>query len=129
MNSRAFATAAAALVLAACGGGGGGNYSSNGSNGTTSPPDQNPAPTAPNTINANPALLFNPTSLTVAKGATVTFNFGSVGHNVTFTTAGSPANIPTTSGASVDVVFPTAGTFAFHCTIHPTYMNGTITVQ
>ena len=122
----------AAAVMSACGGGGsGGGYDSStgpGSNGSGNDANDNPAPTTPNTINANPAIAYNPTSLTVSPGSTVTFVFGSVGHSVTFTTAGAPASIPVTSNASVQVVFPTAGVYNFHCTVHPV-MNGTITVQ
>lgn len=88
----------------------------------------NPAPTTPNTINTNPAIAYNPPYLTVSPGTTVTFNFFSVQHGVTFTTPGSPNNIPPTMNASVNVVFPTAGTYNFHCPIH-TYMTGYIIVQ
>lgn len=87
-----------------------------------------PAPTASNTINANPALDFNPEALTVARGTTVTFHFGSIAHNVTFTSTGSPANVPVSVNTSVGVNFPNVGTFSFHCTIHPA-MAGEVIVQ
>jgi plastocyanin len=115
-----------ALAAAACSSGGGTSYS--GSTGPTNTVDQNPAPTTPNTINANPGLAFNPTALTVTKGTIVTFNFGTVGHSVTFTTTGAPASIPVSSNTTVQVTFPTAGAFSFYCTVH-SYMTGTITVQ
>jgi plastocyanin len=48
---------------------------------------------------------------------------------VTFTAAtGVPADIATTANASVTRTFSTAGTFTYHCTIHP-QMTGTVIVQ
>ena len=121
----------ALLGIGACSGGGNSLGSSDpyGSGGSpTAPADNNPAPSSPNTINANPGLAYNPTSLTVARGTTVNFVFGSVGHSVTFSTAGAPTSIPVTSNATVAVVFPTTGTFNFYCTVH-SYMSGTVVVQ
>jgi plastocyanin len=132
MRMKALSLATVLLGVAACSGGGSSNSGNSGIYGTgtnpTSPTDDNPAPSAPNTINANPGLAYNPTTLTITKGTTVTFNFGSVGHSVTFTTAGSPASVPVTANASVGVTFPNSGTYNFYCTVH-TYMTGSITVQ
>lgn len=132
MQASKLLMAAALMGLTACSGGGGGNsstspYGGGNTTGTTTT-DQNPAPTSPNTVNANPGLAYNPTSLTIARGGTVTFNFGSVGHSVTFTTSGAPANIPVTANAAVQVVFPSTGTFNYYCTVHA-YMSGSIIVQ
>jgi plastocyanin len=113
---------AAAIVLVACGG------SSNDSLYGGTAPNNDPSPTTANTINANPAIDFKPSALTVAAGTTVTFNFGSTAHTVTFTTAGAPTSIPATANAQVGVLFPAAGIYAFHCTIHP-QMTGVVTVQ
>jgi len=69
-------------------------------------------------------------TFTVTAGGTVTFAFGSVGHNVYFDNdpAGAPADIPgVNSNANVDRVFGTEGVYAFNCHIHPG-MHGTITV-
>lgn len=134
MRVNALYIATAVLCLAACSKSS--DSSNNGSgvygSGPTSPAGtgttSNPAPTSPNTVNANPGLAFNPSLLTVTAGTSVTFSFGDLAHTVTFTTAGAPANIPATSNADVSVVFPTAGTYNYMCTIHP-YMTGTITVQ
>ncbi len=81
------------------------------------------------TVAATPALMFGPDTLVVQSGATVTFAFGSVAHNVFFTTSGAPADI-TGDNANVDIArtFPTAGTFNYTCHIHP-FMHGTIVVR
>jgi len=120
--------AAALLAVAACGGGGG-----NGPTGSTtssypgSPSD--PTNTTANSVNATTSSTFDPAALTVAKGTTVTFTFASVTHNVTFdAVSGAPANIPSTSGASVTRTFSTAGSFGYQCTLHGG-MRGTVTVQ
>ena len=72
--------------------------------------------------------FFSPNPDTVAVGAPVTFQFGSVVHNVHFDTG--PVlldSIPATSNVSVARTFPTAGTYTFHCTIHN--FSGTAVVQ
>lgn len=70
-------------------------------------------------------FAFGPASVTVAVGDTVTWtNADGVGHTATgsgFDT-GSLAN-----GASASVTFQAAGTFAYHCAIHPA-MTGTVVV-
>jgi plastocyanin len=107
-------------LAAACGGGGGG--------GTTNP---NPQPTpSPNqaTVQATTSNAFSPSRVTVAPGGKVQFEFASVAHTVTFTAAaGAPADIPSTSGATVERSFATAGTYNYHCTIHPG-MAGSVVV-
>jgi plastocyanin len=84
-------------------------------------------------IKANPDLKFKPTPDTVAAGDTVAFAWSSNSHSVIFTTAGSPANIGSTtvgftSGDSTRV-FPTPGTYTYYCGIHGNAMSGTIVVQ
>ena len=114
-SSRAVRGLATATTLAACGGGM-----------TTSTND--PPPSA--TVNATPQIAFSPAQLTVTQGGTVTFAFGSVGHNVYFDNdpAGAPANIPgVNSNTNVDRVFGTSGVYTFNCHIHPG-MHGTVTV-
>jgi plastocyanin len=128
MRFKVLVTTTTILCIAACSGGGSNSSSYGGSTSPTGPVDQNPAPTTPNTVNANPGLAYNPTSLTVTRGTTVTFVFGTVGHSVTFSTSGAPASIPVTANASVGVTFSTTGTFNYFCTVHSN-MSGSITVQ
>ena len=73
---------------------------------------------------------FDPASMTVAAGTTVTWiNDTGVTHNVTFDTPGSPADIANFKSGAQNATFPSKGTFAYHCTIHGKSMSGTITVQ
>jgi plastocyanin len=101
---------------------GSGNTNPGNTGGTDAPP--------PNTVDATPSLTFTPTPLTVTVGTSVNFVFGTTGHNVTFNAvAGRPADIPgTNANTTIAVVFNTAGTFPYQCTIHAG-MTGTIIVQ
>ena len=108
------------LALAACGGG-------TGPYGSKSPPPPPPG----NTVAASTNLVFSPNPLRINSGEIVTFAFGAVAHNVTFDSPGgdTPADIPgNNSSVSVQRTFATAGTYRFHCTIHPG-MAGSIVVQ
>jgi len=113
------------LMLAATACGGAGGY------GTTAPPPPPPPPPPTGTVDANTNLTFNPRQATVHVGGTVTFVFKSVGHNVNFDTqnAGTPADIPgVNANVTVQRTFTTAGTYQYHCNIHPG-MNGSVVVQ
>jgi plastocyanin len=129
---RQCAILAGLILLASCGGGGGGSPTSPAPGATT--PTTPPAPTAPTTPAASEVIAtssnsFNPTSLTVARGTTVTFTFQSVIHNVTFANVtGAPANIANTSNSAVTRTFSTVGTFGYDCTLHPG-MTGTVVVN
>ena len=91
-------------------------------------------PSTPTTPAANEVLAttgnaFTPSTLTVAKGTTVTFTFQATTHNVTFANvAGAPANISNTANNGVQRLFATAGTFGYDCTLHAG-MNGTVVVN
>jgi plastocyanin len=130
MRTHILSVGLAIVAAAACGGSGSnssGGYNS--SNPTSPTPAANdPTPASPTQVNANPALDYNPPSISVAAGTTVTFNFGSVAHTVTFVTAGSPNGIQATSNAQVGVTFPNVGSFAYYCQIHP-YMQGVVNVH
>jgi plastocyanin len=72
--------------------------------------------------------FFSPNPDTVVAKAPVTFQIGSVVHNVHFDTGPSiPDSIPATMNANVLRTFPSAGTYTFHCTIHN--HSGTVVVQ
>lgn len=69
---------------------------------------------------------FNPASITVKAGDTVTWtNNDSTTHTVTGSGFDSG---PLASGATFSHKFDTAGSFDYHCSIHKT-MTGTVVVQ
>jgi plastocyanin len=71
---------------------------------------------------------YVPTPVTIAPGGTVRWtNDDTISHTSTSNSAvWSSGNV--VPGGHFDVTFPTAGTFAYHCTIHPG-MIGTVVVQ
>ena len=73
-------------------------------------------------------LAFNPSALTISKGANVTWtNDDSTTHTVTSDTgAFESGNL--SPGNSFTRQFNDTGAFPYHCSIH-TFMKGTITVQ
>ena len=75
-----------------------------------------------------PALAFQPATVDVQAGGTVSWTFESVAHTVTFTTAGAPADVPDLQDGSASRTFPTNGTFGYRCSIHPS-MTGTVHVH
>jgi plastocyanin len=119
---RALATAAliSALLVTACGGGS-----------TTPAPTIGGQPAASQAGAAGAATIvdfaFQPSSLTVAKGTAVTWtNTASRGHTVTADDASFTSDT-IAGGATFSHTFDTAGTFAYHCTIH-SQMKATVTV-
>ena len=71
---------------------------------------------------------YVPQSLTVPVGSTVAFKFvGPTPHSVTFDDNSWDSGFQS-PGAVVGRMFPTAGTFGFHCSAHA-QMTGTILVQ
>jgi trimeric autotransporter adhesin len=69
-------------------------------------------------VDATIANSFTPASVDIASNGTVNWNFASTTHNVTFGSAGAPANIPNSSSTTVSRTFAVAGTFTYQCTIH-----------
>ena len=125
--------AATALVVAASCGGGGGDYFSgpSGQNpGGTSGGTQTGGSTSPVQTNAVSVSdnFFSPITAQVAVGTTVTWTWssGASAHNVTFTDG--QASGDKTGGATFSRTFNAAGTFTYHCTIHPG-MDGSVIVQ
>ena len=86
------------------------------------PANQPPASSASVEISG---FTFSPSELTVAKGATVTWtNKDSMAHTVTSSSFDSG---PVQNGGSFSFTFTQAGTYDYHCSIHPS-MTGKITV-
>ena len=74
-------------------------------------------------------IEFNPASVTVKKGGTVTWtNDDSVGHDVTADSFKSGDAGGIQSGQMFKHTFDKAGTFKYVCTVHPG-MKGTVTVK
>jgi plastocyanin len=72
-------------------------------------------------------FAFTPATVSVTAGSTVTWtNADSAAHTVTFD--GGPDCGQLATSSSVTATFAKAGTYSYHCTIHPT-MKGTVTVQ
>ena len=122
---------AIALVLAACG-------SSAGTPAPTAAPASAPASSAPSPSAATgdggggavtiKDFAFAPGTLEVAVGTTVNWtNQDSTAHTVT-ADDGSFDSKSIAAGSGFSQAFSTAGTFAYHCTIH-TSMTATITVK
>lgn len=75
------------------------------------------------------SFAFGPASVTVATGDTVTWtnNEAGIPHTATSDTSGVFNSGTLNSGVSFSHTFTTAGTFTYHCNIHPA-MTGSVTV-
>jgi plastocyanin len=73
------------------------------------------------------SFQFTPNATTISTGGTVTWTNGdSTAHTVTFDSGPDCGNLATAGVKSAS--FSKAGTYAYHCTIHPS-MKGTVTVS
>jgi len=74
-------------------------------------------------------MSFNPATITVAKGTTVTWtNNDGIAHTSTSDNGvWNTGNMP--PGSSKSFTFTTAGTFPYTCTYHAAMMKGTVIVQ
>ena len=74
-------------------------------------------------------FAFSPSSITIKKGTTVTWtNQDSVAHTIVETDGKiGPDSQTIDNGKSYSFTYNTTGTFAYHCSIHPS-MTGTVTV-
>ncbi len=71
---------------------------------------------------------YDPRMVQVAKGTTVTFtNGGSVFHTVTSDDATRAFDVGANAGERVTIVFDRAGTWPYHCGVHPD-MKGVVQV-
>ncbi len=74
-------------------------------------------------------FAFKPKTITIAKGTKVKWtNGGSVSHTTTSNNGLWDSGV-LAPGAAFGRVFRKAGTFKYHCTIHPTLMHGKIVVS
>jgi amicyanin len=73
-------------------------------------------------------MVFSPANITVKKGTTVTWtNNDSVGHNVIADSGNGPNSQILQKGQTYSFTYDTAGSFSYHCGVHPS-MKGTVTV-
>lgn len=120
----------AVFTLSGCGGGGG-------SSGPPLPSGNTPPPAGGVTVLND---RFSPVTKTVAPGATVEWGWNTctgeggygggetcVGHNVTFDDG--PASPTQQTGNYTRTFGAVAATYNYHCTVHPTFMTGTVIVQ
>jgi len=127
-----------ALLLAACGGGGTTTASTPTATSQPTPtPTTAPSPTPTQTstvanvkiVEQNGKYSFQPATLSIKMGTQVEWlNTSDAPHTVTSDAAGdfnSTSNI--TQNQTFKFTFTKAGTFPYHCNIHP-YMKATITV-
>lgn len=114
------------IAAAACGG-----YSSSASSPAPSPtPPGDPATSVsiPRGAESLGNRAYAPDELTVQAGATVTWtNTDSVAHTSTSNVAGWDSGV-VAPGGRFSAAFPAAGTFQYHCAIHPG-MVGTVVVR
>jgi plastocyanin len=91
----------------------------------------------PQNVGADQSLNFQPASVTVAPGTTITWidqdSQSGAPHDVVWTstpTGASPANSPEvmTAGQSFSVTLTVPGTYTYHCIFH-SWMTATIIVS
>ena len=81
---------------------------------------------ATTTVDLPRSYRFEPTAIQVDAGATVTWtNHDEFTHNVAFE---GDAPLAMKPGESVTRAFPTAGSFAYMCSLHPREMRGSVAV-
>lgn len=119
------------VFLADCGGGGGGVYGSSTAAYPSSTVQVVACPAAGTTGVTIAGMAFSPASVTTPVNGIVKWtNNDGVTHTVSSTTvpAYGAFNETLAPGASVCLKFTSAGTYQYHCTIHPS-MTGTVAVQ
>ncbi|HLX41135.1 MAG TPA: cupredoxin family copper-binding protein [Ktedonobacteraceae bacterium] len=121
------------FILAACGGSSGTPSSSNGPTPTATTAPTGATQTVTITTDSSGSFAFSPASLTISVGTTVTWkNTTSAPHTATSDDGSSfdsgVANPIAAQGGTFQFTFTKAGTFAYHCAIHP-FMKATIIVK
>jgi plastocyanin len=135
----------ALVLLAACGGGAPSGSGSTPTSATGTTPTATTAGTTPTattaasngqavtiTTDSSGSFAFSPTTLTIKVGTKVTWtNMTQAGHTVTSDDGKSfdsgISHPIAASGGTYSFTFTKAGTFPYHCQIHP-FMKATITV-
>ena len=124
-----------AFLFAACGGGG--TTTTQPTSAPTATATSQPSPTSASNstvamvkiVENNGVYSFTPATLSIKAGTQVKWlNTSDASHTVTSDTPGvfgSPGNL--TQNQTFTFTFTTAGTFPYHCNIHP-YMKAKITV-
>ena len=104
------------LALAACSSGSGAGPST--------------GPVATSTVDLPASYRFEPASITVSAGTTVTWtNHDNFTHSVQFKDGGLPTEPQLMQpGSSTTFTFANPGTFHYQCHLHPQQMQGTVTV-
>jgi plastocyanin len=110
----------------------------NGSSSTQTPANNNNTSNNSSASNTQPEttnkvtianMAFTPPQITVNKGDTVTWaNNDSIAHTVTSDTGSELGSGDIQPGSTYSHTFNTAGSFQYHCSIHPS-MRGTIVVK
>ena len=74
-------------------------------------------------------FAYDPATATLAAPGTVVWaNSDSVPHTVTFDDSAMKSSVNLNNGDTFSATFDKAGTYAYHCTVHPS-MKGTVTVS
>ena len=82
------------------------------------------------TVGAGAANSFSPSTVTIRAGQGVTWSWVTGFHSVVSdSTPKAFADSPAQASGQYVVMFPTAGTFPYHCGIHGAMMSGTVVVQ
>lgn len=115
-------------VLAACGGGATVGPATSSPATVTDAPAAS-APSAGTTAVRIAGFAFDPATVTVAVGSTVSWaNQDDAPHTVTWDDGTAGSGSLTKGGAPYSRTFDTPGTFTYACSIHPA-MKGSVTVQ
>jgi plastocyanin len=89
------------------------------------------SPTATSRVDLPPSYKFEPASIVVATGTTVTWtNNDHFTHSVQFLDGGLPSDpLVMDPGAIATYLFDKAGVYHYQCHLHPQNMQGTVTVE
>lgn len=92
------------------------------------PPTPTPAPQPQSVSIRGVNQSWAPPNVRIAPGGTVTWSWsGDLPHNLSVPGAGIQTDVLTSH--SVSYTFATPGTYTFECQVHPSTMQGSVTVQ